>query len=420
MIKYFQFLTLLAITSLGTILAQSASEILDAYVLEALKVNPELLASRMEIKIAGQRPDQYSSLPDPVLTGTFAIQPIETRLGPQQARFRIIQPFPWFGTLGAKHDEYQSITEVKRLEYEDIRQKTILKIREKWLLLYLKSRQIKNFEKQLSIYKLLESRALEALAEDHFGFVETIRIRNEIIHLETKVKNLKEESAALLASFNVLLDRDPDSAVHLSDSLNIVASELPGLESVLDNNRGLLALRAKKTVYGHRLDYHRLDGYPRFGIGFDYAVIGDRDDVNIPDNGKDAYGAVLSISIPIFSSKYSAAVETAHLEDIRTDHEIMQKKNDLISAYRDLESEFKIVRRESENLRIQAKNTESALAVLEQSFGEGRELFDDIIRLRNSLYQIEYLQLEMETKELIFAFRIEQLAGFSYSEINGE
>ena len=44
------------------------------------------------------------SLPDPTFTVSAFGRMIETRVGTQEARFSVMQMFPWFGTLEAKEN----------------------------------------------------------------------------------------------------------------------------------------------------------------------------------------------------------------------------------------------------------------------------------------------------------------------------
>ena len=47
---------------------------------------------------------QATALPDPTLTLVEYLDPVETRVGPQQRGYQLSQSFPWFGTLGVRGD----------------------------------------------------------------------------------------------------------------------------------------------------------------------------------------------------------------------------------------------------------------------------------------------------------------------------
>ena len=77
---------------------------LEEYLLIASKNNSEIKAAYTEFEIAMQKSPQVKSLPDPTLTLSAFGRMVETRVGAQEARFSIMQMFPWFGTLAAKEN----------------------------------------------------------------------------------------------------------------------------------------------------------------------------------------------------------------------------------------------------------------------------------------------------------------------------
>src|SRR5680860_518238 len=87
---------LLLITGLGL-----HAQTLDEYFKIAADNNPGLLSQRREFEAALQKVPQANSLPDPSFSVSAFGQMVETRVGPQQARFSLSQMFPWFGTLKA-------------------------------------------------------------------------------------------------------------------------------------------------------------------------------------------------------------------------------------------------------------------------------------------------------------------------------
>ena len=78
------------------------SQTLNDYLSMASQNNPEIQSAYKEFEAALQKAPQVSSLPDPSLTMSAFGRMIETRVGAQEARFSLMQMFPWFGTLEAK------------------------------------------------------------------------------------------------------------------------------------------------------------------------------------------------------------------------------------------------------------------------------------------------------------------------------
>jgi hypothetical protein len=79
----------------------SAQDELSSYLQTAAENNPGLKARFNEYMAALEIAPQVKSLPDPQLAFGYFIQPVETRVGPQQFKISASQMFPWFGTLKA-------------------------------------------------------------------------------------------------------------------------------------------------------------------------------------------------------------------------------------------------------------------------------------------------------------------------------
>jgi len=96
--------------------AGSAQSLQD-YLKRAAENDPGLKASYMEYQAALQRVPQSGSLPDPEISFGYFISPIETRTGSQEARFSVMQMFPWMGTLRAKKDVAAELAKAKYEEF---------------------------------------------------------------------------------------------------------------------------------------------------------------------------------------------------------------------------------------------------------------------------------------------------------------
>jgi len=80
------------------------AQTLEDYFKIAAENNPGLLSQYKDFEAALQKVPQVSTLPDPSFSFGYFVSPVETRVGPQQARFSLTQMIPWFGTLKAQGD----------------------------------------------------------------------------------------------------------------------------------------------------------------------------------------------------------------------------------------------------------------------------------------------------------------------------
>ena len=79
-----------------------AQEILEEYLTMAAENSPMLKAKFNDYLAALETVPQVGALPDPQLAFGYFIQPVQTRVGPQEFRISATQMFPWFGTLNAR------------------------------------------------------------------------------------------------------------------------------------------------------------------------------------------------------------------------------------------------------------------------------------------------------------------------------
>ena len=146
---------LILFTALGFHLSGNA-QTLEDYFQIAAENNPGLLAKYKNFEAAMQRVAQVSSLPDPNLSFGYFISPVETRVGPQQARFSLTQMFPWFGTLSAQENAASLLAEAKYQEFLDARNKLYYQVSASYFPLYelekLISIEVEN-QRILSSYK---------------------------------------------------------------------------------------------------------------------------------------------------------------------------------------------------------------------------------------------------------------------------
>ena len=95
---------IIILIGLFSVFSLQAQENLNTYLEIAAQNNPGLKAKFNHYMASLEVIPQVGTLPDPSIAFGFFIQSVETRVGPQQAKFSASQMFPWFGTLEAKEN----------------------------------------------------------------------------------------------------------------------------------------------------------------------------------------------------------------------------------------------------------------------------------------------------------------------------
>jgi len=131
-----------------------------------------------------------------------------------------------------------------------------------------------------------------------------------------------------------------------------------------------------------------------FGFGLDYVNVEKRPDVNFSDNGKDVLMPMVSLSIPIFNSKYKSRTKQNKLQK----QEITFKKQERLNA---LETLLDNALKQRNSARIsydtQVKNLKQAKYaedILIKSYETGTIDFNDVLDIQELQLKFQMNQVE--------------------------
>jgi len=152
--------TVLIITGLILAMAGKAQDSLLFYLSEAAKNNPTVLQKFNEYQAALQKVPQVGSLPDPELNMGVFLSPMELVSGNQVADLRLMQMFPWFGTLRAAKDEMSLMANAKYELFRDAKLQVFYEVQRTLFDMYKLRQNIRILEKNIEILKTIERIAL--------------------------------------------------------------------------------------------------------------------------------------------------------------------------------------------------------------------------------------------------------------------
>jgi outer membrane protein TolC len=314
--------------------SQSFSQTLDDYLQTAAENNPKLKSAYAQFEAAMQRAPQVSSLPDPSLTMSAFGRMIETRVGAQEARFSLSQMFPWFGTLQAKEDASVLMAEAKFQNYLDMRNQLFFEIKSVYAELYAIEETIHLKKKNLTILDSYRELSLSRFKSGHAPMVNVIKVDIQRETAITEIELLAEIMKPLETRFNLMLNREPDIAVQIQDTLMFKNYEiLMDPKELFENHPSITGLEKQKESYEMQQIVAQKVGLPMLGLGIDYSIISKRTDANPEMNGQDAIMPMLTMTLPIFRKKYRAAKKEAEFMASSMEQEQEAQKNELQSAY---------------------------------------------------------------------------------------
>lgn len=412
-----QFINIILLLFLGTLSVNAQT--LENYFREAAENNPGLKARYIEFEAALQEIPQVNSLPDPTLSFGAFISPVETRVGPQRAKFSLTQMLPWFGTLKAREDAASLRAEAKYQAFLDARNKLFYQVAAAYYPLYELNRLKKAERENIEILKSYKTIAEKNFENGKGAMTDVLRVDIMLDDATTNFEILSEKEKPLLSAFNHLLNRDEDAEVAIADSLTI--SPLPEQyrrDSLLANNPALNAFDTKIKAGEAAEEVAKKQGMPNLGVGLDYAVVSERPDVSLPDNGKDIVMPMVSVSIPIFRKKYDAAQKQAQLEQ----EQFALQKNDYINTlsaeYDNVWFNIRQQQKLIQKYKQQIETSRQTLNLLFTSYSNSGEEFEEVLRLQQQMLKYEKLKATATAEFHIAQAKINYLTAKTYNNEN--
>lgn len=405
--KVFLFLLIIACSFSGF------SQSLDDYLREAAENNPELKAGYASFEAALQKAPQVASLPDPTLSVSAFGRMIETRLGAQEARFSLVQMFPWFGTLKAQKDAATAAAQARFQQYINQRSLLFVDVKTRYAELYVLEKTIALKEENLSILDSYRELAMSGFRSGNAPMVNVVKVDMEREAAVTEIELLKDKKKPLEVQFNLLLNRERQLQVLTTDSLrlqqNLSAMKNVEIDNSFEAHPSLVALDREKTALASRITAIEKDGLPKFGLGVDYSIISKRTDASPENNGQDAIMPMVSVTLPIFRKKYIAAKKEVEWLQVEVEARQMTQRNNL-------QSNFEMTRYELNQAEKLLKLYESQLDRINQAtrlyvtgFANNTGDFEEVLRMNQQKILLQTQQFEALKNGYIAQAQLEYL-----------
>ncbi len=369
---------------------ESGAQTLEEYQRYAAENNPGLQAKYKAFEASMQKTAQVNTLPDPNLSIGYFISPVETRVGPQRARFSLSQMFPWFGTLRLQGEAASLLADARYQEFLDGRNKLYYQVASAYFPLVELKRQIEIEAENIRILTSYKEIATVKFQNGKGSMVDVLRADLMLKEATTSHTILIQKNKPLTTRFNKLLNRAEKDSVFISDQLTAnIMEEDYRRDSMLIENPLLeeLTLKVKASETSEQAIIKQ--GLPKLGIGLDYVVIDKRTDMTLPDNGKDALMPMVTVSLPIFRTKYKAAKKEAQLMQESYMLQREDLSNQLSTSYDRIffEQEKQLALLQLYDEQIQ--ESQQSLNLLFSAYGNSGKDFEEVLRMQQQILKYQ-------------------------------
>ena len=391
-IKKYLFLSLVLMLSISSF----SQENLNNYIEIAAKNNPALKAKFNDYMAAMEKVPQVGTLPDPSIAFGYFIQPVETRVGPQQLKLKLAQSFPWFGLLSAQEDVATEMAKAIYEDFENTKSNIFFEVKTVYYNYYYIEKAIDITKKNIEILEVFKRLSLVKIEAGNASIVDELRVELELNDLENKLSLFLDTKDALQVKFNNLLDIEDTTEIIVPEVLwqeEIPLDQLSMLDEIYNSNHQIKNIEHKLNAFLNQEIVARKQGLPKFNIGLGYTIIEENPGSTVANNGKDAFlFPQVGVTIPLYRKKYKALIKEAQH---RQEAEIFRKedkKNTLSSVYENTYKDFNDGdRRIALNIR-QSEIAKKVLDILIISYSTNSKDFEEVLRIERQLlkYELEH------------------------------
>lgn len=397
--------------------ARAQTPRLEALVAEALDRNPVLQAAHHRRTAVEQQGPQVTSYPDPAFTYTRWLSSPETRVGPQRNVLALGQKIPYPGKLSLRGDMSGEETVAETARIQLIARDITHEVKRVYYDLYRVDRSLRILDDYLVMLETFTGAAEEKYATGGGTQADVLKSHVEVSEILKRRIALEGERSALAARLNAVLSRPSDTPVDqvaAVDTTRYAQPESLVIERALAVRQELEAAdaRIRRNELGVRLA--RLASRPDFTVQASYITVPKVGGNAASDAGKDAFGVMLNVNLPLFRKRLRAEVQEAmaRVEESRYIRKSIQDTvaAEVAEAYRRLRHSGRALDVYEQGLIAQAEN--SVLATL-AAYQTGQMDFLDLLDAERMVLRTRLGYVEESSRYRKYLSQLERAAGGS-------
>ncbi|MBW1768166.1 MAG: TolC family protein [Deltaproteobacteria bacterium] len=376
-----------------------ALRVLSEYLSQASLNNPDLEAAFHRWKSALEKVPQVKALPDPRFTFGYFIRSIETRTGPQRARFGIAQTFPWFGKLDLKGDMAMQEANALKAQYDIIKLKIFNSVKNAFYEYAYLAKAVEISRENIELLRYLENVIRTRYSAGATPYSDVIRTQVELGKLEDRLKTLEDFRKPIMARLIAAMNMPVDSELPWPADVPVMLVSLTDkelFEQLPENNPQVKKYEYLEAKAKAGTELAQKEFFPDFTFGLQtIATDPASGPMMIEDSGDDPVIASVSINIPLWGGKRRAAVreaEAKRLSAVKGNEAIRQALlSDMQLAlyrYRDAQRKINLY----QNTLI--PKADQSLGVTLEAFQAGTRSSLDLIDAEKTLleFQLSYIR----------------------------
>jgi cobalt-zinc-cadmium efflux system outer membrane protein len=399
---------------------------LAGYVRAALDANPAVQAGLQSYRAALERVHVASALPDPTVSFSQAIEPVQTRVGPQLNTLMLTQPLPWRGKLDLRGKVAAQEAAAAFEAYRAQQREVIAQVKKAFYDLGYIDNALAIAREEQSLLGHYEQVAQARYAQGQGLQQAVIKIQAEITKVANRLQTLQQQRETQAARLNTLMNRatgQPVPAVAPPSMPPDAPLDMAQLEAVGEAERPEIKAADALVGRGERMvELAKQDTRPDFTVGAGFVNVGNRRDAAgiaqpPPDNGRNAISVTLGITLPIWRGKNRAdlqraadALSAAQLERANAHNEMALAVRDQVVRLQTLREQVRLV---SDVLLPQ---TDEALRSTESAYETGQVGMLDLLDSERNRLEVRLIRARDIADYLVALANLERAVGAPFPE----
>jgi len=305
----------------------------------AVDNNPQLKSKRLAWQSLIHQYKQATSLDDPKLVYTEAINPVETRLGPQDRVLALNQKIPYRGKLALKGKLIQKDIESAKVSFDRASRDLIVDLKQSYYELVYLENAIQLSQQNKQLLDKVTNLASTDYAANASTLNDVAKAQSQTAQVAYDVQLLQELASTEKTRINTLLNRNPEFAFEVTRHTRMPPKfphPITRLYQWAESNEEItlsdIAIQKSKLQ-------QQLAGYaskPDFTLGALYTQIGERNVDDLDRNGRDGFAVNIGMNIPLNRSKNRAIKEQARLQHLQKIEDKKSMQNALRNSVKKL------------------------------------------------------------------------------------
>lgn len=376
-----------------------------------LEHSPGLKASYAKFEAGMKRAARAKGMPDPVFSAGYFISPVETRVGPQRAKLSLSQMFPWFGTLKAKEEAVALQAEADYQLYLDAQNELFYKIKSLYYKLIEQNEKQTLLQTQKEVLQFFKETITSQFSNGKAKMADVLRVDILLEDIETEIQLNEQKERPLSVQLRRIINWPDSLPLTVKDTFQLEEINYTQVTDSLTAHPKLEYFATKKRAWAAEEKAAEKQGMPSVGLGLDYVFVGQRNDMNVPENGKNAFMPMVSVSLPIYRGKYKASREEAVLNQEATEYGRQEMMNQLQSGIEMARFELEEKKLKLKLYQQQSEKLKRSYRLLLTEYSNSNNSFEGLLRVQKELLNYQIKEIESRYAYSIALAKLQYLSG---------